>query len=47
LSGALGGVRPVFDGRKNVYAARALPLLADAGEFILDYFDDEDPIAKK
>ncbi|RKO93090.1 Piwi domain-containing protein [Blyttiomyces helicus] len=26
LSGALGGVRPVFDGRKNVFAARPLPL---------------------
>ncbi|KAJ3416061.1 eukaryotic translation initiation factor 2C, 2 [Chytridiales sp. JEL 0842] len=26
LSGELGGVRPVFDGRRNVYAARALPL---------------------
>jgi eukaryotic translation initiation factor 2C len=47
LSGRLGGVRPVYDGRKNIYAARALPLVADAGEFEVDFYDDDDAATKK
>lgn len=47
MSGELGGVRPVFDGKKNVFAPKPLPLLADAGEFVVDYYDDDDPAAKK
>ncbi|KAI9364457.1 Piwi domain-containing protein [Zopfochytrium polystomum] len=47
LSGELGGVRPVFDGRKNIFASRPLPLIADAGEFLVDYYDDDEPATKK
>ncbi|KAJ3259926.1 eukaryotic translation initiation factor 2C, 2 [Chytriomyces hyalinus] len=47
LSGELGGVRPVFDGRKNVYSARPLPLVGDASDFSIDYFDNDDPFAQK
>ncbi|KAJ3121651.1 argonaute 1 [Physocladia obscura] len=47
LSGNLGGVRPVFDGRKNVYSARPLPIVGDASEFTVDFFDNEDPFAIK
>ncbi|KAI8828499.1 Piwi domain-containing protein, partial [Chytridium lagenaria] len=42
LSGELGGVRPVFDGKKNVFAARPLPLEGDLSEFTLDYADEDD-----
>ncbi|KAJ3190728.1 Eukaryotic translation initiation factor 2C, partial [Dinochytrium kinnereticum] len=44
LSGELGGVRPVFDGRKNVFAARALPLVGEVSEFGVDYADDDDQL---
>ncbi|KAJ3089874.1 hypothetical protein HK102_005260 [Quaeritorhiza haematococci] len=48
LSGALNGIRPVYDGRKNVFAARPLPLdSSDSGVFHLEYFDDEDPLSKR
>ncbi|KAJ3223159.1 argonaute 1 [Chytriomyces hyalinus] len=47
LSGELGGIRPVFDGRKNVYSARPLPLVGDASDFSIDYFDNDDPFAQK
>ncbi|KAJ3073654.1 argonaute 1 [Podochytrium sp. JEL0797] len=46
LSGELGGVRPVFDGRKNVYSARPLPIVEDSHDFSIDYFDNDDPFAK-
>ncbi|KAJ3287814.1 argonaute 1 [Borealophlyctis nickersoniae] len=42
LSGALSGVRPVFDGRKNVFAARALPLEGDSAVYSIDYFDEDE-----
>ncbi|KAJ3051715.1 hypothetical protein HK097_007259, partial [Rhizophlyctis rosea] len=48
LSGVLGGVRPVFDGRKNLFAARPLPFeieAAAAGEasvFNIDYYDEDE-----
>ncbi|KAI8619684.1 Piwi domain-containing protein [Chytriomyces sp. MP71] len=45
--GELGGVRPVFDGRRAVYAARALPLVEDLSEFTIDYYDNDDPMARK
>ncbi|ORY45562.1 Piwi-domain-containing protein [Rhizoclosmatium globosum] len=47
LSGELGGVRPVFDGRKNVYSARPLPIVENECEFTVDYYDNDDPFAKK
>ncbi|KAJ3350930.1 eukaryotic translation initiation factor 2C, 2 [Entophlyctis luteolus] len=46
LSGSLGGVRPVFDGRKNVYASRALPIIeGDFSEFTVDFYDNDDPLS--
>ncbi|KNC97956.1 uncharacterized protein SPPG_06944 [Spizellomyces punctatus DAOM BR117] len=42
LSGALNGIRPVFDGRKNVFAAKALPIAPGEVAFNIDYFDDDD-----
>ncbi|KAJ3190960.1 hypothetical protein HK101_008206 [Irineochytrium annulatum] len=46
LSGELGGIRPVFDGKKNVFAARPLPLASDSAEFILDYADEDESAAR-
>lgn len=31
--GSLNGIKPVYDGRKNVFSSRALPLEDDAGMF--------------
>ncbi|KAI9104430.1 Piwi domain-containing protein [Phlyctochytrium arcticum] len=42
LSGALNGVRPVFDGRKNVFSARPLPLDPEGQTFDIDYYDEDE-----
>lgn len=35
--GSLNGIKPVYDGRKNVFSARALPLEDDAGMFEVSF----------
>ncbi|KAI9002409.1 Piwi domain-containing protein [Gaertneriomyces semiglobifer] len=42
LSGGLNGIRPVFDGRKNVYAARKLPIGDQDCIYNIDFFDEDD-----
>ncbi|KAJ3129151.1 hypothetical protein HK098_002392 [Nowakowskiella sp. JEL0407] len=47
VSGDLGGLRPVYDGRKNLFSSRALPFEGDVGQFQVDYFDDDDPGSRR
>lgn len=43
LSGALNGIRPVFDGKKNVFSARALPIPDEGLVYTVDYLEEDEP----
>lgn len=39
-----GACRPVYDGRKALYSVKELE---DEASYMLDYYEDDDPIAKR